>query len=71
MNGFEAVKIIRKLGYIGYIFGVTASTDTNDISLFKQNGVTDVIAKPINKNNLHELMKKHEKFNELNLINEK
>ena len=48
MDGFEAVKTIRELGYNGLIFGVTGSANVDDSDLFYKNGVTNVLPKPLN-----------------------
>ena len=61
MSGFEAVKALRELGYKGYIFGVTATSDTDDLELFHQNGVTEVLFKPLNVMRLIEAIEKQRK----------
>ena len=47
MDGFETTKVLREIGYKGYLFGVTATTEPGDIDLFRQNGVTEVLFKPL------------------------
>ena len=56
MNGFEAVKAIRELGYTGLIFGVTGSANENDTKLFYENGVNKVLEKPLNLKLLREII---------------
>ena len=47
MDGPEATKEIRKLGFVGKIFGVTGHADQNDIESFIASGADEVLVKPV------------------------
>ena len=47
MNGPQAVKKIRELGYIGPIFGVTGNMLPVDVEDFMAHGVNTVLGKPV------------------------
>jgi CheY-like chemotaxis protein len=51
MNGTEAAKEIRKLGFAGKIIGVTGNALQADVDEFISNGADDVVIKPITKEN--------------------
>lgn len=53
MNGLECTKYLREVHkYSGYIIGVTGHVDAESVKLAKEVGMTDLIAKPIDKQNL-------------------
>jgi CheY-like chemotaxis protein/anti-sigma regulatory factor (Ser/Thr protein kinase) len=47
MNGTTAVKIMREIGYIGKIFGITGNAFQSDIDDFLNHGVNEVLIKPL------------------------
>ena len=47
MNGPDATKAIRQLGYTGPIIGVTGNALPEDREVFMNAGATDVIIKPL------------------------
>jgi CheY-like chemotaxis protein len=47
MNGIEAAKIIRELGYVHPIVALTANTMTDQLEFFLANGFDGFISKPI------------------------
>jgi len=47
MDGIEAVKIIRSLGYTKPIIALTANAITGQAEMFLQNGFDDFVSKPI------------------------
>jgi CheY-like chemotaxis protein len=59
MNGPEATRRIRQLGYKGMIVGVTGNTMQFDIDTFKSNGVDYVLPKPLNMSALESLLKRN------------
>ena len=48
MNGPEATKLIRNLGYKGVIIGLTGNEMSKDIVTFLDSGVNGVLIKPLN-----------------------
>ena len=60
MNGPEATRIIRSLGYTGPIFGVTGNVLAEDIAMFKDHGADDVVAKPVQYKKIDELWARFE-----------
>ena len=58
MNGPEAARRIRAMGYPGLIFGVTGNVLNEDIDYFKSLGANAVIPKPINMDMLSEQWEK-------------
>ena len=59
MNGPTATKEIRALGYKGVIFGVTGNALSEDIAIFLNHGVNQVLIKPVDANNLQSSFIKH------------
>lgn len=55
MNGLEAAKEIRGLGYTNPIIGVTGNALEEDKISFLNAGATTVLIKPVNITVLHEL----------------
>jgi CheY-like chemotaxis protein len=47
MNGVDATKRIRELGYTGKIFGVTGNGFQSDIDEFIAHGADEVLVKPV------------------------
>ena len=56
MDGCEATKEIRKLGYIGPIIGMTAGILHEDNDIFMDAGTTLVLPKPLDLHELHEVI---------------
>lgn len=47
LNGPDACKVIRSIGYKGIIFGVTGNVLLEDVEFFKDHGANEVLSKPI------------------------
>ena len=47
LNGEDAAKAIRDLGYLGLIIGLTGNGMPDDIASFKRHGANDVMVKPM------------------------
>jgi CheY-like chemotaxis protein len=58
MNGMEAVKIIRDLGYTRPIVALTASTPTGQQEIFLANGFDGFFFKPVDTRLLNDLLNK-------------
>ncbi|MCQ2610457.1 MAG: response regulator [Treponema sp.] len=58
MNGIEASKEIRKLGYKGIIIACTANNDTADFITYTQAGMNDVLVKPFKSSMIKEILEK-------------
>ena len=54
MNGIEATKQIREIGYTNPILGLTGSLIDKDIKDFIDSGANEVLAKPLKRNILEE-----------------
>ncbi len=59
MNGPEASKKIRELGYTLPIIGLTGNIMEDDIKYFKEQGANEVLGKPTKKNKLDEILNKY------------
>jgi len=46
MNGGDATKCIRELGFRGLVIGITGNAMDADVEVFKMKGATKVLAKP-------------------------
>ena len=57
MNGPEATRHIRDMGYKGIIIGVTGNTLQSDIDEFKLHGANDVLPKPLDINAMETLLR--------------
>ena len=62
MNGPEASKKIRELGYTLPIIGLTGNIMEDDIKYFKEQGANEVLGKPTKKNKLDEILNKYLKL---------
>lgn len=47
LNGPDATRKIRELGFEGAIFGVTGNVLAEDVAVFTDHGADDVVAKPV------------------------
>lgn len=56
MNGFEAFKIIRKSNSNIPVIANTAYSSSEDRELIKRAGFTDYMSKPLNKDEIHQLL---------------
>ena len=56
LDGPDATKAIRDLGYIGPIIGCTGNTLDMDLLRFKESGCDRVIGKPFESDLFHEFM---------------
>jgi signal transduction histidine kinase/DNA-binding response OmpR family regulator/HPt (histidine-containing phosphotransfer) domain-containing protein len=59
MDGIEATKRIRALGYTGCIIALTANAITGNDVMFLQNGFDDFISKPIDIRQLNSALNKY------------
>ncbi|MFO8021373.1 MAG: response regulator [Perlabentimonas sp.] len=59
MNGYEATKKIRELGYTNPIFAQTAYATDEDIEKIESANFDAYLTKPIKKNTLLDVLKKH------------
>ena len=58
MNGPEATKILRKDGVLIPIVGITGNVLSNDIEYFKEAGANEVLAKPLKREHLEDLLER-------------
>jgi CheY-like chemotaxis protein len=58
MDGMEAMKIIRGLGYVRPIVALTADAMIGRAEVFKESGFNDFIAKPIDLRQLNAVLNK-------------
>ena len=56
MNGPEASKQIRELGYQGFIIGVTGNVLSKDIEQFMNYGANRVLKKPVSRSVIHSIL---------------
>ena len=54
MNGPEAVRRMRELGYSGIVIGVTGDVMEAEVNEFKSSGACVVIAKPLDMNEFYQ-----------------
>ena len=59
MDGPEAARKIRDMGYTGLMLGVTGNALGEDIRYFKEHGVDDVLTKPINISHFDSILAKY------------
>jgi len=59
MDGIEATKYIRELGYTAPIIALSANVLEGQVEVFKQNGFDDFISKPIDLRHLNLLLNKY------------
>ena len=59
MNGPEACKIVREIGYTGFVVGVTGNLLPEDIGYFMDCGADAVLPKPFKYKDLEELLIEH------------
>ena len=66
LNGPDAVKSIRELGFDGLIIGITGHAGEDELNAFTTNGANQVIVKPVNTVELKSIIANHfkEKNNE-------
>lgn len=58
MNGIDATKEIRNLGYKGIIIACTANSDRDDFAHYTQVGMNDVLVKPFKSQLVKEIIEK-------------
>jgi len=58
MNGPEASKAIRSLGYTGKIVGISGNVNEEDVKIFLSSGADLVLSKPVKKDDLIEVLQK-------------
>ena len=58
VNGPEATKRLRRMGYKGLIIGVTGNVLDEDVEFFMQRGADDVMPKPVSLKGLKEVWAK-------------
>jgi CheY-like chemotaxis protein len=61
VDGMEATRQIRALGYPGLVFGATGNVMPDDIQAFLLAGVQEVLAKPLSLSDLEDCFQKHQK----------
>ena len=59
MDGVSAVTMLRATGYRGAIVALTANVMRADIERYREIGCDDVLAKPIDRARLHEVLSRH------------
>jgi len=59
MDGIEATKIIRDMGYTGTIVALTANALIGQMDIFLENGFDDFITKPVDVRYLNVVLKKY------------
>ena len=59
MNGLDASRTIRSIGYDGPIIGVTGNVLDDDIECFLKNGVNEVLSKPVKEKVLGQTLLKY------------
>ena len=57
MNGPEATRKIRELGFTGLILGVTGNVLDVDVNIFKSHGADEVLPKPVDENTIEQILK--------------
>ena len=56
MDGIEATRKLRSLGYSGVIVALTANALVGNAEMFRQNGFDDFISKPIDLRQLNTVL---------------
>ena len=56
LNGPEAARQLRSIGYSGLIVGITGMTERGDLDAFHAAGVDFVLTKPVNEDELDQLL---------------
>jgi CheY-like chemotaxis protein len=59
MDGYQAAREIKGLGYPGVLVGVTANALTADVEEFLAQGVQGVVTKPVNVSQLLDVIEQH------------
>jgi signal transduction histidine kinase len=59
INGPDATKLIRALGYKGIILGITGNVLSEDIEYFKEHGADEVMSKPVSLKVIEKYWKGH------------
>ena len=59
MDGFEATKILREMGYTGTIVALTANAILDQVDKFIENGFDDFLSKPIDTRQLNSVLRKY------------
>eukprot|EP00531_Pseudo-nitzschia_arenysensis_P000998 CAMPEP_0116131464 /NCGR_PEP_ID=MMETSP0329-20121206/9018_1 /TAXON_ID=697910 /ORGANISM="Pseudo-nitzschia arenysensis, Strain B593" /LENGTH=972 /DNA_ID=CAMNT_0003625893 /DNA_START=124 /DNA_END=3042 /DNA_ORIENTATION=+ len=62
MNGPDAVKAIREIGYTGFVVGVTGNLLPEDVGYFLDCGADAVLGKPFKYKDLEQLLMEHGLF---------
>lgn len=65
MDGIEATKRIRALGFRGRMFGVTGNALGEDMDEFLSSGLDKVLTKPLNMEKLIQAMQGHSFLNSI------
>jgi signal transduction histidine kinase len=60
LNGPEATKQLRTLGYKGIILGITGNVLSEDIECFKEHGADEVMSKPVSLKHIQKYWKEHQ-----------
>ena len=59
IDGFEATKQIRALGYKGTIIALTADVLAGQTEMFTENGFDDIISKPVDIRQLDHVLNRY------------
>ena len=59
MGGIEATQLLRKSGYSKPVIALTANVMKQEINKYFEAGMTDYIAKPIDRENFYHILEKH------------
>jgi len=62
MNGPDACKTIREMGYVGFVVGVTGNLLPEDVGYFMDCGADAVLGKPFKYHDLEQLLMEHGLF---------
>ena len=62
MNGPEACRAIREIGYTGFVLGVTGNLLPEDVGYFLDSGADAVLGKPFKYTDLEQLLMEHGLF---------
>jgi CheY-like chemotaxis protein len=59
MNGPDAARRLRELGYKGLIVAITGNVAKEDADRFKAHGADEVLPKPLDMKNLQKCLRDH------------
>ena len=59
INGTDATKKIRSMGFKGPVIGLTKATEMYIMSEYMESGIDMILPKPIDRNNLFDLVNRY------------